>query len=127
MQQQTTRAFSYAALAQLAERMPAVVFGSDPAAVASRFFTALQLEPPTVASGVRESMSVMARAVAAHLGALPAATGAEARLKLHALLLQTINARSDAARMAAVQWARRVFDFDDLGMWLQWVWGALHC
>lgn len=112
LQQQATRSFAYAALAQLAERMPALVLGRDETMhVAGRFFTALSVESPSVVSGVRESMPVLIRAVAAHLADASNA-------QLHGLLLDAVAPqRSDASRMAAVQWARRVFPFANLGRW----------
>ncbi len=96
--------------------MPALVLsqGNNPADVAGRFFTALQTESPSVAASVREGMPVLARAFAAER-ARGGLVEEAVQVELQALLLRNVDVRVDGCRMAAVQWARCVFPFDDLG------------
>jgi len=97
----TLRSFTYQALGQLAARQPQL-FARDTSA-AARFFQALVTEPPGVRASVQEAVGSLAAAYRGCTG-----TAAE---EIESLLLTSIAAPEEGRRLAAVQWALRLFPF----------------
>ncbi|KAK9834910.1 hypothetical protein WJX81_007994 [Elliptochloris bilobata] len=95
------RGFTYQAVGQLAARMPALLAANPP--VAAHFFAALSTEPPGVRAALQEALGSLAGAYAGCKGA--AATSMEA------LVLESIGSGEEAVRLAAAQWAARLFPF----------------
>ncbi len=95
------RGFAYQAVAQLAQRVPAV-FRND-VALAKRFFAALTVEPAGARATVQEAISMLATA---YEGA-----GPDVLFNLEQLLLESITSQDVGVRVASVKWAARLFPF----------------
>ncbi|EFN52702.1 hypothetical protein CHLNCDRAFT_138705 [Chlorella variabilis] len=98
----TLRGFTYQAVGQLAQRQPQAFAGRTD--IAARFFAALATEPPGVRAAVQEATASLASAFRDAKGETAAA--------LQQLLLESVGQQQpEAVRMAALQWAIKLFPF----------------
>ncbi|GAB4815511.1 hypothetical protein N2152v2_002557 [Parachlorella kessleri] len=100
----TLRGFTYQAIGQLAQCQPQAFAGRTD--IAERFFTALASEPAGVRATVQESVSALGGAFKGSQGDVLDA--------VRQLLLEGVSHPQEVVRMAALQWALKLFPFQDV-------------
>ncbi|PSC71704.1 proteasome-associated ECM29-like protein [Micractinium conductrix] len=98
----TLRGFTYQAIGQLSQRQPQAFAGHTD--IAARFFSALSTEPAGVRAAVQEATASLASAFRGAAG--------DTATALQQLLLDSVQAQQpEPVRMAALQWAIKLFPF----------------
>ncbi|GFR47108.1 hypothetical protein Agub_g8793, partial [Astrephomene gubernaculifera] len=110
----TLRGAAYQALGTLSQRVPELMRSRTD--IARRFFAALSDEPPGVRAAVQEATGALSRAYVVEDRGLydnlsQAQEEGDVVRQLDELLLESIRSPKDAVRLAAVQWACRLFPF----------------